>query len=82
VRAAIEILQEDGPNLGRPLADKVRGSRIRNLKELRPGSSGRSEIRICSHSTRAGGRSCWYAKAIPRAEELYEEHLRSRGGGG
>ncbi|MCO5310254.1 MAG: type II toxin-antitoxin system RelE/ParE family toxin [Austwickia sp.] len=40
------MLQERGPALGRPLVDTVTASRHRNMKELRPGSSGRSELRI------------------------------------
>lgn len=46
VAAAIRILEEQGPHLGRPLVDTVTASRHRNLKELRPGSSGRSELRV------------------------------------
>jgi hypothetical protein len=46
VGQAIGMLLEAGPELGRPLADRVRHSRLSNLKELRPGSAGRSEIRI------------------------------------
>jgi len=46
VLAALEVLQERGPALGRPLVDTVTASRHRNMKELRPGSSGRSELRI------------------------------------
>ncbi|RLP71902.1 hypothetical protein D9V32_15760 [Mycetocola tolaasinivorans] len=42
----IELLEEHGPQLGRPLEDTVVSSRHRNMKELRPGSSGRSELRI------------------------------------
>jgi Phage derived protein Gp49-like (DUF891) len=37
---AIEALVEGGPSLGRPLVDRIKGSSIHNLKELRPGSSG------------------------------------------
>lgn len=44
--AALEVLQEQGPSLGRPLVDTLKGARISNLKELRPASSGSSEIRI------------------------------------
>ena len=40
------MLIEAGPELGHPLADRVHHSRLSNLKELRPGSAGRSEIRI------------------------------------
>ena len=34
VAAAIDKLAEDGPTLGRPLVDKIKGSRQHNLKEL------------------------------------------------
>lgn len=46
VFAALELLQEQGPNLGRPLADIVQGAPLKNLKELRPASPGKSEVRI------------------------------------
>jgi hypothetical protein len=46
VFAALELLEEKGPVLGRPLVDTIHGSRIKNLKELRPASTGRSEVRI------------------------------------
>jgi hypothetical protein len=38
VGQAIGMLLEAGPELGRPLADRVHHSRLSNLKELRPGS--------------------------------------------
>jgi hypothetical protein len=44
--AAIRILRTDGPTLGRPLVDSIEGSRHKNMKELRPGFTGRSEIRV------------------------------------
>ena len=34
---AIDVLADLGPGLGRPLVDTISGSRIANLKELRPG---------------------------------------------
>lgn len=46
VTAAVEILSELGPTLGRPLVDTVRRSRHGNMKELRPPSPGMSEFRI------------------------------------
>jgi hypothetical protein len=46
VAQAVAALREDGSSLGRPLVDRLKGFRIHHLKELRPGSSGRSEIRI------------------------------------
>ena len=44
--AAFELLELEGPALGRPLVDSIQGSEIHKLKELRPASSGRTEIRI------------------------------------
>ena len=41
---AIEALAEVGPNLGRPLVDRIKGSSLHNLKELRPGSTGPTEL--------------------------------------
>ncbi len=87
---AIDRLAEAGPGLGRPLVDKLEGSRIHNLKELRPGSAGRSEIRILFvfdpwrsailllGGDKSGEWAGWYRRAIPRAEELYEEYLKER----
>ena len=89
VRAAIRVLSDDGPALGRPLVDTIKGSRIKNLKELRPGSSKRSEVRILfAFDPRrqaillvAGDKSTnwkgWYRTAIQTAETLYDRHIRS-----
>ena len=46
VTAAVEVLADLGPALGRPLVDTVEGSRFANMKELRPPSPGSSEFRI------------------------------------
>lgn len=46
VAAAAEILERVGPALGRPLVDSISSTKMHNLKELRPASPGRSEIRI------------------------------------
>ena len=45
-RDSVELLAERGPALGRPAVDRITGSRLHNLKELRPGSAGKTEIRI------------------------------------
>jgi hypothetical protein len=36
VEAAVDVLAEYGPTLGRPLVDTLTGSKLANLKELRP----------------------------------------------
>lgn len=88
VVAAIDVLQLEGPHLGRPLADRVQGSRHHHMKELRPGSKGASEIRIlfCFDPHRqaillvagdkAGDWNKWYRRNIPVADDRYDEHLR------
>ncbi|MBI3685788.1 MAG: type II toxin-antitoxin system RelE/ParE family toxin [Actinobacteria bacterium] len=79
---AIEALAEAGPNLGRPLVDRVKGSTVHSFKEHRPGSAGTSEIRalfvfdpwrsaiVLVAGDKAGNWNGWYRQAIPRAEEL------------
>lgn len=54
--AALEILEREGPGLGRPLVDTLSGTTIKNLKELRPASPSQTEIRIIfafDHSRKA-----------------------------
>lgn len=46
VAAAIESLEREGPTLGRPLVDRIHGSRVHNLKELRPVSPPGRRVRI------------------------------------
>ena len=48
------MLEQSGPSRGRPLLDTITASRIPNMKELRPPSTRRSEIRILfDHDIRA-----------------------------
>ena len=87
---AIYALSRSGPTLGRPLVDTIAGSKIKNLKELHPGSSGTSEVRILFvfdpwrsaillvAGDKSGKGKRWYAEAIPRAEQLYEIYLKER----
>jgi hypothetical protein len=87
VADAIDQLEDKGPALPRPLADRVHGSRLHNLKELRPGSAGSSEVRVlfCFDPERqavllvAGDKSGqwrdWYKRAVPVAEERYARWL-------
>ena len=87
VEDAVDNVAEHGPSLGRPLVGSVAGSRVHNMKELRPGSTGRSEVRILFvfdpkrraillvAGDKAGEWQLWYAKNIPIAEERYAAHL-------
>lgn len=87
VAAAIELLEDRGPQLGRPIVDTVSRSRHRNMKELRPGSAGRSELRILFAfdpqrqailliaGDKAGNWQRWYRRNIPLADDLFDNHL-------
>jgi hypothetical protein len=55
IRAALIVLREFGPSLGRPLVDSIKGSKHSNMKELRVQSKGRP-FRILSPSTRIAKR--------------------------
>ena len=92
VVAAVELLEERGPMPGRPLVDTIAGSRHRNMKELRPGSSRRTELRILFAfdperqaillvaGDKAGDWKGWHKRNIPVADDLFTEHIRrSRG---
>ena len=88
VVAALELLSERGPQLGRPLVDTVVGSRHKNMKELRPGSSGRSELRVLFAfdperkaillvaGDKSGQWKKWYRVNLPIADDRFDEHLR------
>jgi hypothetical protein len=90
VNQAILVLERSGPAEGRPLVDTITASRLANLKELRPPSSGRSEVRILLAfdpwrsavllvaGDKSGQWERWYQIAIPRAEQLYEDYLAER----
>jgi hypothetical protein len=86
----IDRLAEAGPALGRPMVDSIAHSSVHHLKELRPGSAGRTEVRIMfafdpwrsaillTGGDKSGDWQGWYRRAIPHAEELYAEYLKER----
>ena len=90
VIAALEILQSAGPMLGRPLVDTLVGSRHKDMKDLRPGSRGRSEVRILFAfdprrraillvaGDKAGNWRRWYTKNIPVADDLFDDQLEKQ----
>ncbi|MFJ8689146.1 type II toxin-antitoxin system RelE/ParE family toxin [Micromonospora wenchangensis] len=87
VGEAIDLLAEHGPALGRPLVDRLKGSSFHHMKELRPGSSGTTEIRMIFAfdplreavflvaGDKSGQWQSWYRKAVPLADTRFEEHL-------
>lgn len=85
VVASVEALQEIGPTAGRPLVDSVEGSRHSNMKELRVTQTMR--IFFAFDPTRvailliggdkAGKTKRFYKQMIPKADQIYDAHLRS-----
>ena len=87
--AAVRVLRFEGPTLGRPLVDTVVASRHPNMKELRPGSTGRTEVRVLFAFDRqrkailliGGDKSRdwrgWYRTNIPIADDMFDEHQRA-----
>jgi len=83
VAAAIDKLADDGPTLGRPLVDRIKGSKLHALKELRPGSTGATEVRILFvfdperqaillvAGDKSGHWRDWYTRNISIAEDRY-----------
>lgn len=84
--AAVRVLRDVGPTLGRPLVDAVESSRHVNMKELRPGSTGRTEIRVLFAfdaermaillvgGDKSGDWAGWYRRNIPVADARFDEH--------
>lgn len=83
----VRLLQEAGPNLGRPRADTVGGSIYGNMKELRIQYGGEPwRILFVFDPRRAAillvggnkvGDKRWYEKNIPIAEKRYKRHLEA-----
>ncbi|MFI0447376.1 type II toxin-antitoxin system RelE/ParE family toxin [Actinomadura sp. 6N118] len=91
VEEALDELAERGPELGRPLADRIHSSKkLHNLKELRPRTPPGSEIRmlfvfdpsreaiILVAGDKTGRWQRWYTEAIPLAEHRYDAYQETK----
>jgi len=82
------ILKEIGPKLGRPYVDTIKQSRHKNMKELRTQNKmrlfrifftfdlERKAILLIGGDKRGDKR--FYEKMIPIADDLYDDHMKSR----
>jgi hypothetical protein len=87
VAASVELLRQMGPNLPRPHADTLKGSRHSNMKELRTQHEGRPlrtlfafDPRRCAILLIGGDKSGdgrFYERMIPLADDLYDVHLET-----
>ena len=86
----IDRLAEARPASGRPLVDSIGTPRSGTSKSCGPARPGEARCGSCSAfdpwrsailltgGDKSGDWQGWYRRAIPRAEELYEEYLKER----
>jgi hypothetical protein len=82
IDAAVGLLEQRGPDLGRPLVDTIEGSRHPNMKELRVGTmrllfafDPRRTALLLIGGDKRGHWQEFYARAIPLADRLFDVHL-------
>jgi hypothetical protein len=83
--ARVQLLQQLGPSLGRPVVDTIKGSVYQNMKELRASKGGSLRILFVFDPLRrailllggdkTGQWEAWYREAIPAADALYASYL-------
>ncbi len=86
VAQSVRLLADQGPSLGRPHVDTVKGSRHPNMKELRTQHAGRPIRTLFAFDPRRAailliggdktGDNRFYDRMVPLADRLYDEHLR------
>jgi hypothetical protein len=87
VAAVVGLLERMGPELPFPYGSKVIGSRHGRMRELRIQSGGRPLRCLYAFDPRRAailllggektGARRWYAKHVPRADRLYDEHIEA-----
>ncbi|TGM74320.1 hypothetical protein EHR01_12220 [Leptospira mtsangambouensis] len=90
ILAHFYLLREKGPLLGRPFADSIQGSKIKNLKELRIQvklkviriffvfTEGRIGLLLAGGDKR-GNDKRFYEQMIPMVEKIYKNWLIENG---
>jgi len=79
----VDLLEQVGPSLGRPVVDAIKGSQHHNMKELRASTlrvlfvfdPSSSAVLLLGGDKQSDWRG-WYEKAIPQADHLYDEYLK------
>lgn len=85
--AMAKLLRDYGPNLRRPHADTLKGSRFHNLKELRFAAAdgawraafafdpNREAILLAAGDKSGGSEAAFYRRLVAKAEDRYQSHL-------
>lgn len=89
VSAAARVLKREGPQLGRPQADTLKGSRLAQLKEYRFTANGqpwrlayafdpyRQAVFLVAASKAGVNQKLFYKRLIKIAEQRYHNHIMS-----
>lgn len=89
ILAVLSVLREDGPNLGRPQVDTLKGSSYSNMKELRIQVGGhpvracfafdpsRQAIILCAGDKKGADEKRFYRQLIKIADAEYRKHLQA-----
>jgi hypothetical protein len=90
ILARAALLEREEPQLGRPHADTLSGSRHANMKELRCNAGGgvwriafafdpdRKAILLAAGDKSGGNQRRFYRQLIARADERFDRHLATR----
>lgn len=81
----VVLLGQRGPDLGRPVVERIHRSRHHNMKELRASKGGalrvlfmfdpRRQMILLLGGDKTGEWNDWYDTAIPLADDLYDNYL-------
>ena len=86
VAEALDVLEREGPTLGRDLVDRIKGSRFHNMKELRPTHAGlrvlfafdkRQNAVMLVGGDKSGEGNRWYRRMMPVADRSLDRHHRN-----
>ena len=92
ILAKAHLLEREGPQLGRPHADTLKGSRHPNMKELRCAVAngvwriayafdpGRKAILLTAGDKSGGNERRFYKQLIAEADARFDDHLTKRKG--
>lgn len=89
ILAYLSVLEENGPNLGRPQVDQVKASKYKNMKELRVQIGGhpfraffafdpeRKAIILCAGDKKGEDEKLFYRRMIKIADAEFASHMKS-----
>lgn len=84
VDAIVELLEQRGPGLTRPVADTIKTSDHHHMRELRTGTTRilyafdpRRVAILLLGGDKENEWNKWYDREVPVADRLYDEHLET-----